>query len=81
MAQLLASDRAAQAKIVLPQDPTPQELYAAQELRDYLDLMSSAVFEIVRGPVEDAQIALGRAALDFVQADESLGEDGFLRGL
>ena len=78
MAQLLASDRAAQAKIVLPQDPTPQELYAAQELRDYLDLMSSAVFEIVRGPVEDAQIALGRAALDFVQADESLGEDGFL---
>ena len=78
MAQLLASDRTAQAKIVLPQDPTPQELYAAQELRDYLDLMSSAVFEIVRGPVEDAQIALGRAALDFVQADESLGEDGFL---
>ncbi len=46
MAILLASGRKALAKIAVPADATEQEMYAAQELRDYLDLMSSAVFPI-----------------------------------
>jgi len=77
MAIRLASGMKALAAIVVPADATQQEMYAATELRYYLDLMSSADFKIERAPYEGAQIALGRAAEAMIGADEGLGEDGF----
>ncbi len=74
----LAENRKALLKIVLPASPTEQEKYAATELRDYLDLITSAVFEIVNEPCEQQGIFLGRAAGRFLQADPALGEDGFV---
>ena len=54
MALQLASGRKALVRIVVPQDATSQETYASTELRDYLDLITSAVFEIVKAPYEGA---------------------------
>ncbi len=73
----LASARKPLVTIVIPSDATEQERYAAEELRNYLDLMSSAVFEIASAPFEGPQITLGRAARAFLTPDEGLGEDGF----
>ena len=73
----LASDRKALAKIAIAPDATEQEMYAATELRDYLDLITSAVFEIVKAPCGGPCIALGRAASLYTDADTGLGEDGF----
>lgn len=77
MSVQLASGFKALAAIVIPEKATEQEKYAASELRNYLNLMTSAVFEIVNAPVEGSQIALGTAAEAFVPADSGLGEDGF----
>ena len=38
MCMMLAKRRKAQVVIVIPAEPTPQEKYASQELRNYLDL-------------------------------------------
>jgi len=73
----LALDKKALAAIVIPADCTEQEKYAAEELRYYLSLMTSAAFEIENAPYEGAQIAIGRAAEQFMEADENLGDDGF----
>ena len=73
----LASGQKANAAIVIPQDATAQEKYAASELRYYLSLISAAPFEIETAPFEGAQIALGRAAYAFIEPDGALGEDGF----
>ena len=73
----LASKRQALAAIVIPGDATEQEKYASEELRNYLALMTSAVFEVLPVPYDGAQIALGRAAHAFLTPDEGLGEDGF----
>ena len=77
MAIALSRGRQPLVTLVIPSDPTPQEAYAADELRNYLDLITSAVFEIVKGPFEGPQIALGRAAHAFTAPDGDLGEDGF----
>ena len=77
MALSLALDRASLCPIVIPADPTEQEKYAADELRYYLDLITSSVFEIVSAPCEGPQIALGRAAEALIGPDEGLGEEGF----
>ena len=77
MAIALSRGRQPLVTLVIPSDPTPQEAYAADELRNYLDLITSAVFEIVKGPFEGPQIALGRAAHAFTAPDGGLGEDGF----
>ena len=77
MSILIASDRQALATIVIPVDATEQEQYASTELRNYLDLMSSAVFEITSEPVDGPVIALGRAASALVAQVDGLGEDGF----
>ncbi len=73
----LAEKRKALVKIVLPAQPTQQDQYAATELRDYLDLITSAVFEIVSEPCDQKGIFLGRAAGRFTDPDPALGEDGF----
>ena len=78
MAIQLASGRKPLATIVIPSDATEQETYASEELRNYLDLMTSAVFDIAKAPVEGPQIALGRAAHAFIAPDDGLGEDGFI---
>ena len=69
----LASGRKALAKIIVPPDATPQETYASTELRDYLDLITSAVFEITYAPYDGAGIAIGRAAFAYSEADAGLG--------
>ncbi|MBO4884229.1 MAG: DUF4838 domain-containing protein [Clostridia bacterium] len=74
----LASDRKPLVTIVIPSDATEQEKYASEELRNYLDLMTSAVFEIASAPFDGPQIALGRAASAFLTPDDGLGEDGFI---
>ncbi|MBR4428556.1 MAG: DUF4838 domain-containing protein [Clostridia bacterium] len=76
----LASGRKALAKIIVPPDATPQETYASTELRDYLDLITSAVFEITDAPYDGAGIAIGRAAFAYAEAEAGLGEDGFSIG-
>ena len=77
MSIALAKERQALAAIVIPAEATLQEKYASEELRNYLDLMTSAVFEIVSSPYQGLQIALGRAAQDLMEPDQTLGEDGF----
>ena len=77
MSMILAQGRKANCPIVLPAQPTPQEQYAADELRYYLDLMTSAVFDIVSAPHSGPQIALGGAAAALIGEDAGLGEDGF----
>ena len=65
---MIAEKGTTKVKILTPPQPTPQEIYAASELRHYLNLMTAAPFEITSetdGPV----IA--------VKLDESLGEDAF----
>ena len=73
----LASNMKAQAAIVVAPDATEQEKYASTELRHYLNLISTASFEIMTAPFDGAQIALGKAALAFLQPDGKLGDDGF----
>ncbi|MBQ3078464.1 MAG: DUF4838 domain-containing protein [Clostridia bacterium] len=70
MSVLLSKDRRALMPIVLPEKPTPQEKYAATELRYYLDLITSAVFDVVHA---------GDNGIIIRHADDSLslGEDGF----
>ena len=73
----LASGCKALAAIVVPQSPTEQEQYAANELCSYLSLMTSAAFDVVQAPYDGVQIAIGRAAEVFAAPDPGLGEDGF----
>ena len=67
---LLAKAGKALVPIVTGEQPTPQESYAASELRYYLDLITSAVFDIVTA---------GNTGIFVRHADEKekLGEDGF----
>ena len=68
----LAKDRRAYLPIVIPENATPQEYYAAKEMRYYLDLITSAVFDIVRSSTCDQGILIRHAG------DEAkLCEDGF----
>lgn len=73
----LAFNQKPLAVIALCADCSDQERYAAQELQNYLSMMTSAAFDIETAPVEGAQIAIGRAAEAWIGTDESLGEDGF----
>jgi hypothetical protein len=70
----------AKMKVLLSANPTPQENYAACELRHYLNLMTAASpgYEIVNEG-EGAVFALGAAAGKFgLTYDETAhGEDGF----
>ena len=75
---MIASNGKALMKILVPERPTAQEAYAASELRHYLNLMTSAGFEVASkrdGPV----IAVGAAAEAAlgVAFDQALGEDAF----
>ena len=78
---MLAKDRQALVKIVTPNDPTPQEQYAATELRKYLNLMTAAGFDIVKEAdidKDEPRIALAGAASSIgVTPNPNLGEDGF----
>ncbi len=78
MSLRLAEDRKALFTLVLPADATPQERYAGEELRSYLNLITCALFHMAQAPFAGAQIALGRAADELLGGpDEGLGEDGF----
>jgi len=65
---MIAKNKSALLKVSIPPQPTPQETYAASELRHYLNLMTAASFEITaQTEVPAISIAL----------DEALGEDAF----
>ena len=80
---MIASEGKSMAKLIIADQSSEQALYAAQELRYYLERMTGACFEIesissgqaCKGPV----IALGQAAGYLgLQRPDHLGEDGFL---
>jgi len=65
---MIAENKSALLKILTTPHPTPQETYAASELRHYLQLMTAASFEITTecdGPAIT------------IKLDESIGEDAF----
>ena len=57
--------------ILTKKEVSPQEKYAATELRHYLNLMTSKSFSIVDEKGDNNYIAIG------LESDKSLGEDGF----
>ena len=65
---MIAQNQTALLNISTPANPTPQESYAASELRHYLNLMTAASFEIVTQ-------ASGPAIS--ISLDEALGDDAF----
>ncbi len=75
---LIFSEGEVLAEILLAGDAGEQEVYAADELRRYLELMSGKPFCVVREKGEKPVIAVGKAALDFIPLDEGLGNDGFI---
>ena len=58
---MLAINQQAKVDILLSQSPTPQEEYAAKELRHYLHLITGALFNIV-SEASGPTIAIGQAA-------------------
>ncbi|MCL2285662.1 MAG: DUF4838 domain-containing protein [Firmicutes bacterium] len=77
---MLAKNQKAQVLILTAQDPTPQEEYAAKELRHYLHMMTGALFTIVSEPNPEMPnvIAIGSAGKHLgLQYDKTLGPDGF----
>ena len=80
MNRLIASNRAARYAIVIASDATEQERYAADELRYYLERMTSAPIGVTADvPADGRYFAVGAspsAALDV--EDSALGEDGFI---
>lgn len=77
MFTLIAAEHKAHAGIVVPQDCTPQESYAASELQHYLELMSAAAFEIGTENLGAVNLYIGRAARAAFADEAELGEDGF----
>ena len=80
MNRLIASNRTARYAIVIASDATEQERYAADELRYYLERMTSAPIGVTADvPADGRYFAVGAspsAALDV--EDSALGEDGFI---
>ena len=77
---MLAKNQKAQITILTTQDPTPQEEYAAKELRHYLHMITGALFTIATEPNPEVPnvIAIGSAAKYLgLQHDKVLGPDGF----
>ncbi|MCL1787948.1 MAG: hypothetical protein FWG38_08155, partial [Defluviitaleaceae bacterium] len=77
---MLSQDQIARTIILTTQDPTPQELYAATELRHYLGLMTGALFTIAaETPDATSVIAIGEAAKPYGLAYDKAthGPDGF----
>ena len=79
---MLAEKGMAKAVIVTPTVPTAQEMYAATELRHYLNLMTGAPFKVVRedesgGDAQSGVIMIGK--LSKLSADETgaWGDDDF----
>ncbi|MCL2840776.1 MAG: DUF4838 domain-containing protein [Defluviitaleaceae bacterium] len=62
---MLAKKNKAQVVILTTENPTAQEVYAASELRNYLNLMTCAPFEIVSTDVSKPVIAIGAASARF----------------
>ena len=73
----LASGGSALVAIVIAENATEQEQYAANELCHYLSLMTSVAFDVEKAPYAGVQIALGRAAEGYLVPEKELGEDGF----
>ena len=65
---MVAQNKTALLKISTNADPSPQEAYAASELRHYLNLMTCASFEITSKP-DGPAIS--------IRLDGALGEDAF----
>ncbi|MDD6032196.1 MAG: DUF4838 domain-containing protein [Oscillospiraceae bacterium] len=74
---MIAQNRKACMELVLPEQPTPSEQYAADELQYYLELMTGAPFRQIR-KIEGPALALGRAAEQLGVSDDGLGDEGFL---
>jgi hypothetical protein len=78
--KMLSQDKIARAIILTTPDPTPQELYAATELRHYLGLMTGALLTIAaETPDATSVIAIGEAAKPYGLAYDKAthGPDGF----
>ena len=79
MERILARNRSALYPIVIAGNVTEQERYAADELRYYLERMTSAPFTITTEPREKGMLAIGHGAAACLGVnDRSLGDDGFL---
>lgn len=79
MERILARNRSALYPIVIAENATEQERYAADELRYYLERMTSAPFTITTEPREKGMLAIGHGAAACLGVDDrSLGDDGFL---
>jgi hypothetical protein len=77
---MLAKEQKARAVILTAKEATPQEEYAAKELRHYLHMITGALFTIsAEAPTETENvIAIGGAAKILgLEHDSSLGADGF----
>ena len=79
---MLATNQKAQVTILTTANPTPEEEYAAKELRHYLNLMTGALFTIATEPMPEMQniIAIGAAAKQLegaLEHDSTLGVDAF----
>ena len=79
MERILARNRSALYPIVIAENATEQERYAADELRYYLERMTAAPFTITTEPRETGMLAVGHGAAACLGVDDpSLGDDGFL---
>ena len=75
---MLSKNQKATAVILLSKSPTPQEDYAAKELRHYLNMITGALFTITDEPADGNCIAIGSAAEKLgVVYDTTYGIDGF----
>jgi len=77
---MLATNRKAQVTILTAVTPTPEEEYAAKELRHYLNLMTGTLFTIETQPPQETTniIAIGSAAKQLgLEHDKALGIDAF----
>ena len=77
---MLATNKKAMACILTSPSPTPQEDYAAKELRHYLHMITGALFTIVteKSDAYPSVIAIGQAAATLgLTHDEKLGIDAF----
>lgn len=79
MERIIADNRTAFYPIVTAADASEQERYAADELRYYLERMTSAAFSVGSEPRPEGMLAVGRGAAALLGVEDSeLGDDGFV---
>lgn len=79
MERIIADNKTAFYPIVTAADASEQERYAAEELRYYLERITSAAFAVGAEPRPEGMLAVGRGAAAVLGVeDDSLGDDGFL---